>query len=568
MASAGQRVPVLSVPPEILTRIFEETVEQAHAQDGQGGWPYHPCQQQCIMDWIPITRVCSQWRTIAIAHKRLWSHILFFDVEYAKLMLARAGSVPLTVTLYLDHTRFDYDDLRNLSNLLKQNLHRVKDLHLEGPNRDPGEDLTRQFRENLQQGDSLGNRVKLQTLTLVLSGSWRRALANPHSIKKLFMKLANPTLEKREDALLFEGMDQLEELVIERSFSMADGIKGRKIYLPQLSRLHLDDGMMSCLEFLTELQKPRPLLYFGLKTGSCDVKSDLPSLNRLVKLSTPSGEVNLNNLSGHHCALRVGTPAEHRFSRGGTRFSLTAWRKETATASQVVGFAHQDKIPPLPDIFTFEDDEDSDDYGGYGLPPNRNGMPWFRSTDPALYLAGDLRGGVGSRVSHRVDGLMLLSKAFMLRNVVFADVNATFGEEDAVPEEGLLAFLQAMPSLQVLQLRGLSPRHFLTLMPRDVSKSRIVPVPELRELWIIDTSFFPDEDDYDSESDQQTDSDESQDTLADCLAARAALGSRLEKLVLEDCEDMQRQEWASLHELGISIEVFGNYPVCQDLDDV
>ncbi|EIW84830.1 hypothetical protein CONPUDRAFT_162154 [Coniophora puteana RWD-64-598 SS2] len=617
MSSTKQLITINSLPREILEHIFEERVELAHSQDGIGVWPYHRCRSGCILDWIPITHVCSRWRTIALEFQKLWTRIVLFHPEWTQLMLDRAGVAPLTVLVAHDDLleksdnmwmnddfladeddlsssqidssdddsgSLDYDGDHSTANQnlphqssdktksmlhkLRENLNRVKDLSIQSPDTDNREGLTRPVRRWLERDDS----GKLESLTLVLCGYWRGPLAHPQSIKRLSMKLSSPVVEldaEDEAHLLFEGMTALEELIIENTLMMSeDTLEGSKIHLPKLRYLHVDDEMYHCLEFLGALTQPRPFDYFGLKTGSCDIASDLPTLRDLVKLSAPGGGASISDLSGYHCALRVGI-AEDAIPRGGTPFTLTAWRRESTNCSQVVEFARQGKVPPLPHNdfvdFTDEDEEDESEDGEHEdvkeRMRNRNAMPLFRSTNPTLYLASDLRDEDNYGTDREIDGLQLLSNAFKLHTVVFASIDATLVDVTEISEDGMFTILQSMPSLRALELRAFSPSSFRFLKPRKILESKTVPAESLRELWIADTSFYPDDDyeveHYDSEDEEASDVfvPKEETTLSGCLAARAALGNGLEKLVLKDCDYMQPQEWTALQAVTFTVEV-------------
>ncbi|KAB5590046.1 F-box-like domain containing protein [Ceratobasidium theobromae] len=106
-------VPINSLPPEILSRIFHLVLQLGH----------HPCtnafnrrhlpdQDTCLISKYPdlLTHVCSRWRQVAIGDSTLWSHIDITPVlslgstgqkliDRAKVYAARAGQLLLNIDI-------------------------------------------------------------------------------------------------------------------------------------------------------------------------------------------------------------------------------------------------------------------------------------------------------------------------------------------------------------------------------------------------------------------------------------------------------------------------------------
>ena len=84
--------PTAHLPPEILSRIFiilsqmfpHPTVQNHHY------WS----KPQRMVAWSTVTEVSRRWREVALGCPKLWSHIAFHKVEWAKLMLERSKQTP------------------------------------------------------------------------------------------------------------------------------------------------------------------------------------------------------------------------------------------------------------------------------------------------------------------------------------------------------------------------------------------------------------------------------------------------------------------------------------------
>ncbi|KAF6751761.1 hypothetical protein DFP72DRAFT_1071119 [Ephemerocybe angulata] len=76
--------PVNQLFPEILAYIFE--LASAELRDTS-------------MKWIALSHTCQLWRNVALEHQPLWSDISFLNLGSTEAMIARSGSMPVTVRL-------------------------------------------------------------------------------------------------------------------------------------------------------------------------------------------------------------------------------------------------------------------------------------------------------------------------------------------------------------------------------------------------------------------------------------------------------------------------------------
>ncbi|KAJ7479746.1 hypothetical protein FB451DRAFT_1171846 [Mycena latifolia] len=87
--------PVLSLPPEIVSEIFEHFLPS-----------YPDFAPACgILSPLVLCRICRQWRQIALSTPTLWRSILVNDTEsedqldLLKMWLARSGDCPLAISI-------------------------------------------------------------------------------------------------------------------------------------------------------------------------------------------------------------------------------------------------------------------------------------------------------------------------------------------------------------------------------------------------------------------------------------------------------------------------------------
>ncbi|KAF8880886.1 hypothetical protein BD779DRAFT_1675733 [Infundibulicybe gibba] len=124
-------VPVMRLPPEILSRIFV-----FHAQM-ESSW---------LNAALTSTRVCKPWRRIGRACPELWSHINFEDCRSAMWMarmIRRSRAVPLSFAISY-HASINTQKMTQVVN----NMHRFNSLDLDIPR---GEESNRDFFEAFSQ---------------------------------------------------------------------------------------------------------------------------------------------------------------------------------------------------------------------------------------------------------------------------------------------------------------------------------------------------------------------------------------------------------------------------------
>ncbi|TEB25940.1 hypothetical protein FA13DRAFT_1122238 [Coprinellus micaceus] len=108
------------LPVEILLQIF--TLHSASLMRAPGA-----SQNRRSLARIWIAHVCQRWREIALEENKLWSNLLFVTPEITELMLSRAGSAPLAITMgQVDST----SRAQALSDILSRHLHRVCSLEI------------------------------------------------------------------------------------------------------------------------------------------------------------------------------------------------------------------------------------------------------------------------------------------------------------------------------------------------------------------------------------------------------------------------------------------------------
>ncbi|KAJ6466151.1 hypothetical protein C8R47DRAFT_1154081 [Mycena vitilis] len=86
--------PVLTIPPELTTQIFEHFVHRGRASE------------DLISNLLTVASVCRAWRTIAVSCGALWNHVSMHvgldvarEVKLLQMWLSRSGDRPLHVDL-------------------------------------------------------------------------------------------------------------------------------------------------------------------------------------------------------------------------------------------------------------------------------------------------------------------------------------------------------------------------------------------------------------------------------------------------------------------------------------
>ncbi|KAF5373092.1 hypothetical protein D9758_001561 [Tetrapyrgos nigripes] len=132
--------PLRNLPAEILQHIFQDCLEP---------FPTISTQESPFL----LTRICSRWRSVAVATPELWAAIHVFmpqavhalephgakcDAirEGVQYFLSRSGTLPLSISLYSDADGEHQDDLEEATrtlDMLIPFLHRSKYLNLNAP---------------------------------------------------------------------------------------------------------------------------------------------------------------------------------------------------------------------------------------------------------------------------------------------------------------------------------------------------------------------------------------------------------------------------------------------------
>ncbi|EKM51280.1 uncharacterized protein PHACADRAFT_177934 [Phanerochaete carnosa HHB-10118-sp] len=103
--TARRAATATSLPPELLSRIFEQHIQLCKESWGQKTFSER-LPPSCIptvgpYSWIRATHVCRYWRDVALTNPLLWSDIvLTCNYECVETMLARSRRVPLYVQSY------------------------------------------------------------------------------------------------------------------------------------------------------------------------------------------------------------------------------------------------------------------------------------------------------------------------------------------------------------------------------------------------------------------------------------------------------------------------------------
>ncbi|EIW81626.1 hypothetical protein CONPUDRAFT_165715 [Coniophora puteana RWD-64-598 SS2] len=524
------RVSPFTAPAEVLEAIFEECAAQAHDYvHGGRDWPFYECTGSCLMDWIHVTQVCAYWRIVALAHRRLWSHVVFFNPRWAREMIDRAGPIPLTVSARIHWIPF----AEELITLLVKNVGRVQDLRFQGDMM-----ALRHIMEALAPGREVNRRfdiVKLHSLALlsvdgVPFAPRGFALDHTDGLKRLYLSAANLVSAKVQPSCVLQNAVELRELTLDDCLRWSPGMENDIYRFPHLTHLHLTDSEGNYAELLGQSELP-PLQYFALESDLLDIDHLRPLAD--VNLVTPDGDAKIYEMNAHHCALRISLGMEE--DPHVPQFSLTAWLQGTADPDQVTAFAHDSKIPPLP----------------FGIPPEKRlgAIASFRSTITAMLISGGITGENEEDLDSR--SLGELAVAFDLTTVIFANISNGVSGNQREHLQSMITFLAEARLIRVLELDNVLPIAFvIPLTP--MNERGFVPAPQLKELWLTNIRF--------QAEGGEEDPTETLTILVDCLRARAQAGAMLEKLVLKDCIGITADDLASLKNTGVDVDVIVSPP--------
>ncbi|TBU28447.1 hypothetical protein BD311DRAFT_615412, partial [Dichomitus squalens] len=85
-----------TLPPELLSRVFQEVQEEEQEEDEWG-----EADLRLTTQWLAVTRVCSYWRDVAYATPLLWRTVdIDRSLEWLQRCLILSGTVPLRLRLH------------------------------------------------------------------------------------------------------------------------------------------------------------------------------------------------------------------------------------------------------------------------------------------------------------------------------------------------------------------------------------------------------------------------------------------------------------------------------------
>ncbi|EIW79598.1 hypothetical protein CONPUDRAFT_73995 [Coniophora puteana RWD-64-598 SS2] len=569
------------IPTEILAIIFQECVTLAHAQDGLM-WCYHSCTRRCLLDWVCITHVCRRWRTIALSQPLLWSHLILLYPSWAKTMLARAKTAPLTISLggeqgqsqlYAErladmlHPEWRQEMLVLASTLDQvyltedqmQAFAQIENLQTKQNFNDPAirEEINRRtlelsetFRvDNLKKKEEMKAALKVHSKCVSKYGPLIQSFSSltdggTNVIDCLTFSSCRLTRLHLASAYSLEHlgkMDTLEELVLNQCLEWTTdrnmlGVPlgtSKKIHLPALQSLHIKDALYCATDFAAELKTTKPLRCLAIEDYDDDSRDMnvlslfhppeiAMSVREFVTLSTESprtGAESSSTFPDHYCVLR----AKSQWCPGSrSKLQLIAWRRETTEPSDIVTWEREGKIPHLPSVRPSTHSHASESV--------------FYKTDPALHFYFPIV------ADPPVDSCTLnaLRTAFSLHSVVFATIKVCghwrlMDGPFELTRESARAFFAETASLRVLEVYKYSAARLVeVLTPYD---GQCALASELEEIWFEEVDF-------------------AEETLTDalvlCVTARTASGCSLKKLVLRNCINIDLQELTTF--TGLDVE--------------
>ena len=106
--------PVSRLPPEVLSEVFQDLVEQLQSQD----------RFKVDFKWISVAHVCRLWRSIALQHGRLWGKIDMTKPDRTMAFVDRSNGAPLAIR------QFFTGSLADLPTAFTDPSYRYRELHL------------------------------------------------------------------------------------------------------------------------------------------------------------------------------------------------------------------------------------------------------------------------------------------------------------------------------------------------------------------------------------------------------------------------------------------------------
>lgn len=128
-------LPISRLPEEMMAKIFLSLARLPQDRGPSKSW-----------DWLTLTKVCSQWRKIALGHASLWTEIKSpVHKDRVKAFLERSNQAELTVDFRSHEMRPPI--LSDILKLIIHHMHRVQGLYIYKEEAE-WDDIQELFREN------------------------------------------------------------------------------------------------------------------------------------------------------------------------------------------------------------------------------------------------------------------------------------------------------------------------------------------------------------------------------------------------------------------------------------
>ncbi|KAF5378518.1 hypothetical protein D9615_007157 [Tricholomella constricta] len=253
------------LPPEILSEIFDWTAAMLRKK------PFR---------WIRISFVCSHWRRVALECPKLWRRVNCTSPERLRVLLPRAGVVPLQIYLSLVTKRSAAGILQAL-----QEMYRVRELRL-GSHIVPGtlESMELVLSRLTQPAPLLetfsvvstarpeclhlpgdlfaGHAPRLRTLELAgcIVPSTSPVLTGITSLKLRGTDQSSHGISLNELIIMLESLPNIQALELDRAHhSESVAPPGRTVHLPYLHKLDISYDSATCAALLSCLNYPRAI---------------------------------------------------------------------------------------------------------------------------------------------------------------------------------------------------------------------------------------------------------------------------------------------------------------------
>ncbi len=234
---------------------------------------WHP-SNHTPYQWLNITQVCSDWRSVALKSRALWSLIeTTTKVEWVKCLLSRSFPAPLTVRFHC----YGRDSLDESLRWALKALHRIVKVDLRDCRNSINSQLPQIFNQSAPLltsisltyaiGPLLGSGPVLSSLELPSLTHLHVSGYGPNTCRSLFQPtMTHLYLTDLSDmgwSTFFAHLQQMRSLVVlevDNSLPRAESWQGQTLYpLPRLSHLQLlaiRDSPDETQLFLGQLQFP------------------------------------------------------------------------------------------------------------------------------------------------------------------------------------------------------------------------------------------------------------------------------------------------------------------------